>query len=306
MPRVSVVLPNYNYARYLRERVRSVLYQTMEDFELIYIDDASKDESNQVMETFASDPRVRMTLHTQNSGMVYKRWNDGAAMATGDWLWFAGADDSAHPQFLEKLLALADANPSAAIVHSSCLLMDGQGALIGLGAYGDDLPSAHLAQSHCVQGHEEAIRLMEWCHLLTASAMLLRRDAFEAAGGFEIRLWQAADWDLYLSMLRHHDIAYTTEPLATFRKHAQTVSSGSGSLVHFLEGVCCMTRAFRWMRDDPRISPQVCKALQQRIEAFLFDIFAVQDVVIPRKIRFAAEAVYEVFPDKRLLEHIEK
>src|SRR5258706_14986109 len=109
MPRVSVILPNYNYAPYLRERVRSILRQTMTDFELIYVDDASQDSSNRIMEEFASDPRVQMQLFTENSGGVYIRRNAIAADAKGDWLWFAEADDTAEPTFLERLLALADA-----------------------------------------------------------------------------------------------------------------------------------------------------------------------------------------------------
>ena len=67
MPRVSVILPNYNYARYLKERVTSILGQTMPDFELIYLDDASTDESNRVMHQFSGDPRLRMRLFETNS-----------------------------------------------------------------------------------------------------------------------------------------------------------------------------------------------------------------------------------------------
>src|SRR5437868_897778 len=124
MPRVSVILPNYNYARYLKERVRSILNQTMGDFELLYLDDASTDNSNQVMQTFADDKRVQMHCFTENSGRVYQRWNDGAKLATGDWLWFAGADDTAHPRFLEQLLSLAERHPGAAILHSRMATID--------------------------------------------------------------------------------------------------------------------------------------------------------------------------------------
>ena len=198
MPRVSVILPNYNYARYLRERVCSILNQTMSDFELLYMDDNSKDESNLVMRDFENDPRVSMTLYTQNSGKVYQRWNDGAAQATGDWLWFAGADDSADPRFLETMLALADKHPTAGIVHCRAMIINHLGRILSERL--TTLPSpvdAHLDQDYFLPGYEEAVLLLNSCFLFTCSTLLFRRDAFKAVGGFDTRLALTADYDIY-------------------------------------------------------------------------------------------------------------
>ena len=76
MPRVSVILPNYNYARYLEECAGSALNQTMRDLELLYVDDGSSDASNAVMQTYADDPRVSLRCHRENSGHIYLRWNE--------------------------------------------------------------------------------------------------------------------------------------------------------------------------------------------------------------------------------------
>src|SRR5947208_3535108 len=96
-PKVSVVVPSYNYARYMDERLQSLLNQTFTDFEVIVTDDASTDNSREVILRHASDPRVRPVFFRKNSGSVYQRWNDGADLARGEYIIFAGADDSCHP-----------------------------------------------------------------------------------------------------------------------------------------------------------------------------------------------------------------
>lgn len=124
MPRVSIILPNYNYARFLSERFRTIIGQTLDNFELIYVDDGSTDQSNMIAAEHGCDPRLSMHLHRENSGRVYRRWNEGAALATGDWLWFAGADDVSHPRFLERSVDLVSARQAVSIVHSGRELID--------------------------------------------------------------------------------------------------------------------------------------------------------------------------------------
>src|SRR6516225_2042937 len=78
VPRLSIVLPNYNYAGYLDERIQSLLAQTHGDFELLILDDASRDNSREVIERYTHDRRVRAHYYAENSGSTYPRWNDGA------------------------------------------------------------------------------------------------------------------------------------------------------------------------------------------------------------------------------------
>src|SRR5262245_17690621 len=108
--KVSIVVPNYNHARFLDERMTSLLGQTFEDFELIVVDDGSTDSSLAVITKYCSDPRVRTLFFETNSGTIFRRWNDGAAIATGEYLIFAGADDSCAPTQLETLVRTLDAH----------------------------------------------------------------------------------------------------------------------------------------------------------------------------------------------------
>src|SRR5262245_33958694 len=77
LPRVTIIVPNYNHARYLDLRLGSILGQTFRDFELLFLDDASTDESRRVFSAYVSDPRVRASFNDRNSGSPFRQWNRG-------------------------------------------------------------------------------------------------------------------------------------------------------------------------------------------------------------------------------------
>ncbi len=300
MPQVSVILPNYNYARYLKERVASILAQTMRDFELIYLDDASTDESNVVIRQFSDDPRLRLHLFENNSGTVYRRWNDGAAQATGDWLWFAGADDSAHPRFLERLLALADRHPTSAILYCRPAVIDGRGGLCSVHCNWCSETTSALEGNFFQVGHEAIAHLSKGCSLSNASSMLIRREPFEEIKGFDVNLWGTADWDLYLHLLHRHDIAYTAEPLAYYRHHGANVTSTAKALLWDLSHALCLARAYRRMAGDARYEDGVKQTVLRRVKGRVFDIFTNSSAPITPDMSRAAQEIFEVVPDKRL------
>jgi glycosyltransferase involved in cell wall biosynthesis len=217
--KVSIVLPNYNYARYLDKRITSLLNQTFRDFELIIVDDASSDNSWAVISKYRSDPRVRTFRFETNSGEVYRRWNDGAKFATGDYLLFAGADDYCAPDFLETLVGVLDAHPGVGIAFSRSKEIDSTGNLIGLKP-----PEMRWSTDFIVTGAEEAPFLFAKLTIPTASATLLRRSVFERCGGFDTSFRLAADHMLWARMLQISHLGYIAEPLNYFRRHDNTAS----------------------------------------------------------------------------------
>ena len=104
MPVVSVIVPNYNHAQFLPSRLDSILGQTFADFEVIYLDDASTDNSERVIAPFLEDRRIRVIRNTVNSGSAFKQWNRGVREARGEYVWIAEADDSAEPTLLSRLV----------------------------------------------------------------------------------------------------------------------------------------------------------------------------------------------------------
>ncbi len=226
MPKVSIVLPSYNYARYLDERIQSLLNQTYTDFELIIVDDASTDNSVEVINKYVHDGRVKTHFFEQNSGLPYKRWNDGADLAQGEYILFAGADDSCAPTMLEKLVSKIDASPSVGIAYTQSLEIDGDGKVVRSLLYRtDDLDQARWQHDYINNGQDECRYLVVKNTIPNASSVLLRRAVFEQAGRFDEQLRLVADWMLWARILLISDVAYVAEPLNYFRVHRKTVRS---------------------------------------------------------------------------------
>ena len=104
-PLVSVIIPNYNHARFLDERIRTVLNQTYQNFELIILDDKSTDNSLEVINKYKDDPHVSdIVVNEENSGSTFKQWHKGFELAKGDIVWIAESDDSCDAKLLEVLV----------------------------------------------------------------------------------------------------------------------------------------------------------------------------------------------------------
>jgi len=238
MPKVSIILPNYNYARYLDERIQSLLNQTYKDFELIILDDASTDNSLEVIQKYISDPRVRTQFFSENSGLPYKRWNDGADLAQGDYLLFAGADDSCEPTLIEKLIEKLEHHPSVGLAYSQTWITDSDGKIINSCKNLRDEDKERWESDYVDRGKNEIKYMFNGNTIFNASCLLMRRDIFIKAGKFDTKLLLSSDWLLYVKMLMFSDIAFIAEPLNYFREHPQTVRSHSSkSGLHIEEQV---------------------------------------------------------------------
>jgi glycosyltransferase involved in cell wall biosynthesis len=233
-PRVSIVVPNYNYARYLDERLQTLLNQTLGDFELIITDDASTDDSRMIIERYTHDPRVRAIYFDRNSGSAYPRWNDAARECRGEFLLFAGADDKCEPTFLERLVGVLDANPGVGLVYAQVWITDAGGKRLFEKQYWNR--PEHWATDYVNDGRDECRTYMSLhCTIPTASSVLLRRSLFEAVGPFDVSLPLCADWLLYARIAQNADIAYVAEPLVDFRTHPQTARSAAAKSLRLVD-----------------------------------------------------------------------
>ena len=102
MPAVSIIVPVYNVEKYLRECLDSILNQTYKNFELILIDDGSKDTSGDICDEYAQNYNNITVVHQINQGQAAAR-NNGVKVSTADWVLFIDSDDIVHPQLLEYL-----------------------------------------------------------------------------------------------------------------------------------------------------------------------------------------------------------
>lgn len=105
MPKVSVIIPNYNHGKYLKKRVDSVLSQTFQDIEVIVLDDASTDDSREILEQYRSNEKISEIIYNEeNTGNPFYQWNEGIVRAKGKYIWIAESDDWCENNMLQYLL----------------------------------------------------------------------------------------------------------------------------------------------------------------------------------------------------------
>lgn len=228
MTHVSVVIPNYNHAPFLRQRIESVLRQTYQDFELILLDDCSMDGSQAILMEYASDPRVRIEFNQKNSGSTFKQWNKGVRLARGKYVWIAESDDYASEKLLETLVSVLQSDDNVVLCNTRSWCVGGDGRL--LGALDDHLACLdpkRWTQDFRADGKEECLRYLLFGNTVqSASSVVFRREAYWRAGGADETLRYCGDWKMWAAMaLDGGKIAHVGEALNFYRTHETTVTA---------------------------------------------------------------------------------
>jgi glycosyltransferase involved in cell wall biosynthesis len=242
--RISVIVPNYNYAHYLLERLTSIFGQTYPVFEIIVLDDCSTDESlARIEEISAASKRiVKLVPNETNSGNVFAQWAKGVALARGEFVWIAEADDIADGLFLEELVRhFADKETAFAFSDSRAIDADGNIQLASYKTYYAKSDSETLSKDLTQDARDFASAyLSERNLILNVSSVLWRRDCLVRAlrwGERELAAYKlAGDWFLYLcACAAGGKVAYSAKVLNSHRRHERGVTSRLGAEQHLDE-----------------------------------------------------------------------
>lgn len=241
--RVSVIVPNYNYADHLLQRLRSIAGQTYPIYELIVLDDASTDRSVETINTFRaehSELDTELSINGQNSGSVFRQWAKGVSRSRGDLVWIAEADDFAEPGFLEELVS-SFADPSLVLAYSQSRQIDGKGHVLADDYidYTRDVSDDWLSD-YTKDGQTEIGEAMSIKNTIpNVSAVVFRRAAISKAIAeigdelFSYRI--AGDWLLYLRVLLQGKVRFSPKRLNWHRRHAQSVTRSGMAKAHLAE-----------------------------------------------------------------------
>jgi len=217
-PRVSVVMPIYNGAVFLAASIDSVLAQTLEDFELILVDDGSTDDTGRIIAEYAArDPRIR-TITKRNSG-ISDTLNQGLTVARGDWVARLDSDDLMLPERLERQLAFVAADPGLIAAGSYYEIIDAAGR-----SHGSRMPLPRSREE--LERFFAAREPLSFLH----PSMILRRQAALELGGYRRETEPAEDVDLFARMLATGaPILIQPEVLLRYRVHANAISARSAT-----------------------------------------------------------------------------
>lgn len=222
VPRVSVCIPTYNMASFLGECIASVLAQTIDDVEVIVCDNRSTDATNEVVERF-KDERIRFFVNERNLGL-FGNFNRTIAHARGEYVKFLCADDRLDARYLERALALFQAHPTVGIVTALHTWIDVDGRVIARHA------PARLAGPVVVPA-DEMHRRAPWHHneIGTPSHAMVRREALERVGGFDLAYEIAADWELWVRIFGAYGAGFLRDYLVEIRIHSTQQSVAAGA-----------------------------------------------------------------------------
>ena len=262
MPKVSVIIPNFNHGRFLKRRVQTVLDQTFQDFELIYLDDASTDNSEEVISEFLGDPRIKVFSNEVNSGNPFQQWNKGVRLAQGEYVWIAESDDYADSRFLETLIPVLDANPKVGLAYCQSSRIDENDRPVA--AIEDFLTGeGRWAGDFINDGKDECKRFLASRNTVpNASAILLRRSAYEAAGFADETLQLCGDWMMWIRVLLVSDIAFVAKRLNYYRTNINSVRHRNSDRVTYHEEAYRVVRyAQERIRIPDEILEQTCQTL---------------------------------------------
>lgn len=252
--RVSIIIPAYNSASYLAETVESVRCQTFADWELVIVNDGSKDGTGGIAEQYArSDTRIRV-ISQENRGLSGAR-NAGFAETdkrTG-YLYFLDADDTVERDSLDMLMQALEQQPDAVAVHGLARAIDTDGQLVRMGEI-----ETRCRERWSVEGDRIAPWPLECpttfaCQVVenyiqTAGVILIRRSIFETAGLFDENMSGCADWDMWLRLCRFGSIAFVNSVVLNYRLHENNMSS---RLDHMFNDEMYMRKKLLTWPDEP-------------------------------------------------------
>lgn len=233
--KVSAIIPNYNYERYLSRRIRSVTMQYYPVYEIIFLDDASSDDSVMLAECLLESylGLKQVVVNQENSGSVFKQWRRGIEASHGEYIWIAEADDHASPALLPRLMSSFVEDTNVSLSFCDSMLVNGQGEWEGFYAdayacYLQSSPGAgYIAGIH--NGRDFIRRYLSSLNSIpNVSAVVMQKAAIRAEYLEKLAQFKTCgDWYLYILLLAGGNAACHTIPLNFFCRHSCSVTINS-------------------------------------------------------------------------------
>lgn len=268
--KVSVIVPNYNYARYLKRRFLSIAEQTYPIYELIVLDDASKDGSKTMIKKMVAEAgriqpnmKIKMIWNKENSGKAILQWIKGVKEASGDYIWIAEADDVARKNFLSEAMK-GFKNPEVVLSYTESAIINKNGIIMlpSFRRSRDRERTGHFTKSYIRSGKKEIEEIMAIrCTIPNVSAVVFKNTPellknLKQALKFE----QVGDWYLYAKLLEDGKIFYNKKSLNFFRVHKESATKRGE--VHVKE----VSNMHEYFKNKYKLNENVLRWMDEEIE----------------------------------------
>lgn len=265
--RVSVVIPNYNYEKFLLQRLYSIFSQKVKIYELIFLDDCSTDQSISLFETFKSKVENTVTIRTlynaKNSGNVFKQWQKGYELASGDYIWITEADDYCSNQFLTTVLKPFQQDAEVCLSYCNTSFINESGEIV----YKNILPSidlqhtGHWNQNYVNDGKDE---IDNYCYLnctiSNVSSVVMKKGIPSKVFVNAQKYHQIGDWMFYIGVLSDGKIAFSKKVANYYRIHGSNVTSMTKKQNHYHE----IVQWYRYYKQNSKPSSKQIHHMMKR------------------------------------------
>ena len=239
---ISVVIPNYNYEKFLMQRLYSVLIQNVKISEVIILDDMSTDNSREIIDEIYNNLKnyinIKIVYNEKNSGSAFKQWEKGFKLASSDYVWIAEADDYCDKEFLKNVTKPIDKNKNIVISYTDTAFIDSDGNIIlkSIKPEIDIMKTGHWDRDFISDGKSEFENYSFLnCTIANVSSALIKKENYDEYFKISKEYKQAGDWIFYVNVMQNGYISYKNKPLNYYRVHGNNVSSVTKKEAHMNE-----------------------------------------------------------------------
>ncbi len=220
-PLVSVIIPNYNHAKYLDERIQSVLNQTYQNLEVIILDDVSTDNSKDVIEKYRNASHVSQIVYNEeNSGSTFKQWLKGMELAKGNLIWIAESDDSCEKEMLERLVDEFSKDKDLVLAFCNSVIIDENGNKKHVIQNKDWQKNIHTSGKNFIHDYLYIDNL-----IYNASSALFAKDVALNINRQYTQYKGSGDWLFWIEICEQGNVSMLKRPMNMFRKHFGNVTT---------------------------------------------------------------------------------
>lgn len=210
-PLVSVIIPTFNRAHMIKKTIESVLEQSFEDWELIIVDDASSDNTEEIVQNYIkNDSRLSYIRHDMNMGGSAAR-NSGIGKSNGNFIALLDDDDRWHPDKLKLQINLFNKYQDSGLIYSGFNYVD----------YITGTVIKKVMPEY--QGNLKSVLLKK--NIIGSPTPLIKKECFKYSGLFDVNLFSCQDWDMWLRISMSHTFRFVNESLADVTMHGRQISS---------------------------------------------------------------------------------
>lgn len=217
---VSVIIPNYNHSEYLPQRIDSILSQTYQDFELIILDDCSRDNSVEVIKKYAANEKVsHIVINKNNSGSTFIQWQKGFELAKGELVWIAESDDYCSPEFLQAMVDIFTINVNLAFAYCTSTIVDASSNTLNRKDVAEKIPGKVFDGEDFIKQY-----LLKSNAVWNASAVVMRKDYALKADKQYMGYKSAGDHLFWVELAEMGAVAHISQKMNCFRQHNNKVT----------------------------------------------------------------------------------